>query len=85
MEIDTAAEFLVGSILFGLGFSVLTIAVVFINNVFHKYWKPVTIFQWPKFMDNPPTRFMTPEEAEQQRVAPTLDPESKPVNNQPKR
>jgi hypothetical protein len=41
MDIDTASNFLVGSILFGLGLTVLTIAIVVINNIFSKYWKPV--------------------------------------------
>jgi hypothetical protein len=71
MDIESAANFLIGSILFGLGFSVLTIAIVFINNVFHKYWKPVTIFNFPKFLDSPPSRFITEEEAA--KIPPQFD------------
>ena len=76
MDIDAGANFLVGSVLFGLGFSVLSIAVVFINNVFHKYWKPVTLVFWPKYMDTPPARFMTPEEV----ATASTKPDSKPLD-----
>jgi hypothetical protein len=73
MDTDTAANFLVGSILFGLGFAVLTIAIVFINNVFHKYWRPVTLFDLPKLLNPPPARFITPEEMEAARIPPVMD------------
>jgi len=73
MEIDSSAEFLVGSVLMGLGFCVLAIALVFINNVFAKYWKPVKIWV-PKYMDNTvPPRFATDEEM--RNIAPHLDDE----------
>ena len=69
MELETAAEFLVGSILFGLGFCILALALVCINNIFHKYWKPVKIWV-PNYMDSSPTRFATDEEMN--RITPTL-------------
>ena len=46
MDIDTAAIFLAGSILTALGFIVIVIAVVVINNIIHKYWKS---FGWTFF------------------------------------
>jgi hypothetical protein len=52
---DQAAVFLAGSILTALGFIVFVIAVVIINNILHKYWKPVSLFtpdSWKGF--NPP-------------------------------
>lgn len=69
MELETAAEFLVGSILFGLGFCILALALVCINNIFHKYWKPVKIWV-PTYMDSTP-RFATDEELN--RVAPSFN------------
>jgi hypothetical protein len=56
MDMDQAAVFLAGSILTALGFIVFVIAVVIINNILHKYWKPVSLFtpdSWKGF--NPPT------------------------------
>ncbi len=55
MNIDQAAVFLAGSILLTLGFVVIVIGVVAINNIIQKYWKPVKIFtpeSWTAF--NPP-------------------------------
>ncbi len=52
---DQAATFLVGSILSMLGMVVVVIGVVVINNIIHKYWKPIKIFtpdSWSAF--NPP-------------------------------
>ena len=60
MNLDQASNFLTGSILTMLGFIVITIGIVVINNILHNYWKPVQLF---KFLGNPyPPRFMTPEE-----------------------
>lgn len=39
MNIDQAAVFLASTILTALGFIVIVIAAVVINNIFHKYWK----------------------------------------------
>jgi hypothetical protein len=46
MDIDQAAVFLAGSILTALGFVVIVIAAVVINNIIHKYWKS---FGWDFF------------------------------------
>jgi hypothetical protein len=43
-----------------MGFVVVTIGIIVINNLIAKYWKPV---KWIKF-DDAPARFMTQEEAE---------------------
>lgn len=69
MDVDTASEILAGSILTGLAFVVAVITVVVINNIIHKYWKPVRIFttdSWAAF--NPPAQFI-----EQEKVPPVLD------------
>ena len=44
MDMDQAAVFLAGSVLIMMGFVVIVIGVVSINNVIHRYWKPVRIF-----------------------------------------
>jgi len=46
MDIDQAAVFLAGTILTALGFVVIVIAAVVINNIIHKYWKS---FGWDFF------------------------------------
>ena len=80
MDLDSSANFLVGSILFGLACIVLTIAIVVINNILAKYWKPVKFSIWPRYLDQPPARFMTPEEeAAINRIPPTVD-QSKPLD-----
>lgn len=75
MSIDQAGTFLAGSILLSLGIIVLILAIVVINNVLHKYWKPVNIFtpdSWKAF--NPPhAQFASQGELE--RIAPKLEPQ----------
>ena len=44
MTIEQASTFLVGSILTTMGFVVIIAAVIFVNHILHKYWKPVKIF-----------------------------------------
>ena len=44
MDMDQAAVWLAGSILFALGCVVFVCVIVVINNFLHKYWKPVKIF-----------------------------------------
>jgi hypothetical protein len=69
MDMDTAATFLAGSILTMMGFIVVVIGIVVINNIFHKYWKPV---QWMRMLDHPV--YVTREElSEKEKIAPTLD------------
>ena len=69
---DQAAVFLAGSILTALGFVVIIGAIVIVNNILNKYWKPVRIFtsdSWSAV--NPPPRFATSEDME--KIAPHLD------------
>lgn len=58
MDMDQAAVFLAGSILTMLGFIVIAIGVIVINNLLNKYWKPVKFFKY----DPVPTAFMTQEQ-----------------------
>lgn len=66
MEVTRAAEFLANSILVGAGFCIVFITIVVINNLLHKYWKPVRIFTKDSWHINPP-RFMTEEEYQKMR------------------
>ena len=50
MDMDQAAVFFAGSILTMLGFIIIVAGVVAINNILHKYWKPVT---WVKYEYEP--------------------------------
>ena len=72
MDMDQAAVFLAGSILTVLGFIVVIAGIIAINNMLHKYWKPVKIFtpdSWQLF--NPPHEFV--HEQELAKIAPKLD------------
>jgi hypothetical protein len=58
MDMDQAAVFLAGSILTMLGFVVIIVGLVVINNVIHKYWKPLGWFKnWGLFPEHSPVRF----------------------------
>ena len=46
MEISQAANFLAASILISLGVVVIGIACVVLNNIAHKYWKPIKVWQF---------------------------------------
>jgi len=50
MDMDVAATVLAGSILTGLAFIVVVITIVIVNNLFHRYWKPI---QWMRMQDHP--------------------------------
>ena len=75
MDMDQAAVFLAGSILTALGFIVVVAAIVAVNNIISKYWKPVRIFTSDSWNLNPPVRYATDEELT--RIAPKLEKETK--------
>jgi hypothetical protein len=57
MNLEQAGTFLTSSILYALGFIIVFIAIIMINNILHKYWKPVKLFtpdSWKGF--NPPAQ-----------------------------
>ena len=72
---DQAAVFLAGSILTALGFVVLVAAIVAVNNIISKYWKPVRIFSADSWNLNPPVRYATDDELA--KIAPKLEKETK--------
>lgn len=49
MTLEQSSTFIVGSILIMLGLVIISIGMVTINNIFHKFWKPVTIFSKDSF------------------------------------
>ena len=59
MDMDQAAVFLAGSILTMMGFIVITIGIIVINNLLSKYWKDLG---WFNKWSPEPARFATPEE-----------------------
>lgn len=66
MTVEQASIFLAGAILTCAGFAIIAIAIVFINNLFAKYWKPFTFGLFPAS-----GRFLTEEEAS--RIPPSFD------------
>lgn len=58
MDMDQAAVFLAGTILTALGFIVVVIAAVIVNNILHKYWKPVQFFLVDAFHANSGKQFV---------------------------
>ena len=72
---DQAAVFLAGSILTALGFIVVVAAIVAINNIISRYWKPVRIFSADSWNLNPPVRYATEDELA--KIAPKLEKETK--------
>jgi hypothetical protein len=75
MNIEQASNFLIGSILVGVGFIVLVAAMVVINNILSRYWRPVDFGNvLPKVLTQPTGRFATDEEIA--RIAPQFDKKS---------
>ena len=72
---DQAAVFLAGSILTALGFIVVVAAIVAINNIISRYWKPVRIFSADSWNFNPPVRYATEDELA--KIAPKLEKDTK--------
>jgi cytochrome b561 len=70
MDMDNAAAFLAGTILYAIGCIIILIAVVIANNIIHKFWKSFgwTFMSW---VHQEPARFASQEELD--RVAPTLN------------
>lgn len=69
MSLEQAANFLSGSVLIILGLMAIVAGSVVINNLIHRFWKPVTIFTRESFtlfgghpMNNDPMQNLTQEE-----------------------
>jgi len=58
MDMEAAAVFMSASILVMMTFVVISVGVIVVNNLFHKYWKPINLFS----SMHSPARFATAEE-----------------------
>jgi hypothetical protein len=65
MDMDSAAVFLAASILTMMGFIVIVIGLIVINNLISKYWKDLGWFNSWKLIHGEPPRFVTQEEAKE--------------------
>ncbi len=45
MNMDVAAIFLASSILIMLGFIIWIIAILIVNNLVHRFWKPLNLYR----------------------------------------
>ena len=63
MIIEQMINWLTGSILFSLGCLVLVAGAVLINNLLHKFWKPVTVVLLRNESVYPRLRFTTADDA----------------------
>ena len=68
MDMDSAAYFLSGAILTMLGFIIVAMGIVAINNIFAHYWQPVKFFLYNNY--NP--TFVTEELTK--TIEPTMEP-----------
>lgn len=78
MDMDSMAVWLAGTVLFTLGIIVIFSGVIIINNLLHKFWKPINIVYLKHDGLFPHVRFATDEELE--KIAPILEAESKKSN-----
>ena len=75
MDMDNAAVFLAGTILYAIGILIILTATIIANNLIHKYWKSFGWQMFPSLFHQEPQRFMTPEELA--KIEPSVDPVSK--------
>jgi hypothetical protein len=65
MIIQEMTNWLTGSILFALGCLVLVAGVILINNLLHKFWKPVTVILMRNDSVYPKIRFATADDSKE--------------------
>jgi len=65
MIIEQMINWLTGSILFSLGCLVLVAGVILINNLLHKFWKPVTVVLMRNDSVYPKIRFATADDSKE--------------------
>ena len=68
MDMESAAVFMSASILIMMTFVVISVGIIVVNNLFHKYWKPVTLFT----SIHSGSRFASA--AELDKISPQMDP-----------
>ena len=57
MDLDTYLTFTIASLLISIGVIFLSLTVILLNNLLHKYWKTVKLVEWI-----PNARFAEPQE-----------------------
>jgi hypothetical protein len=62
MNMDQAAVWLSASILIMLGFVIVVAGAVVINNIIHRFWKPIRIFTSDSWNLNPPIQYPSQED-----------------------
>jgi hypothetical protein len=67
MDVDNAAYFLASTILFAVGVIVLCLALILLNNIFARFWKPVKLTSLEPLF-NHEARFM-----QESKIEPTVD------------
>lgn len=66
----TATTILAGTILTGISICLAVIVILVVNNLLHKYWKPVTWRMLPEYQER---RFATEEELDKiNKIVPEL-------------
>lgn len=68
MDMDQAAVFLAGSILTSIGFITIIGAIIVVNNMIAKFWKPLGWKFWPEAFSQPMYY-----QAESEKVPPHLE------------
>jgi hypothetical protein len=46
MTVEQAANFLVGSLLVCIGLIIISMTIIFVNNMIHLFWKRLDMFTW---------------------------------------
>jgi hypothetical protein len=54
MDLDTYLTFTMASLLISIGVIFLSLTAILLNNLLHKYWKPVRLFTEDSWAFNPP-------------------------------
>ena len=57
---DQSATFLAASILLMIGVVTIVAGIIIVNNILHKFWKPVILIKWQDYYNTP--RFASQEE-----------------------
>lgn len=62
MDLDSYLTFAMASLLISIGTIFIALTLILLNNLVHKYWKPVQFFTKDSWIFTPPARFADPHE-----------------------
>jgi hypothetical protein len=80
MDLDSYLTFTIASLLISIGVLFLSATLIILNNVFHKFWKPVKLFtpdSWKGF--HPPLYAQEPEMINNAGIDKSKEPKLKEV------